>query len=238
LTIGLAKGRGRYGRELRFECDCLGCESHWAWKGDTSISDYERHLADAYHALVTGRVLEHGDTLPKPQRAYWLLVLERDLGLVGPVELPKLPADATDLMHRTREHFALICGRQIGSVVVRWGPSMVAGGLGVTKMQASAAIQALVDAGVIEVDHKDPDRVGEKGTRYGDHYYRPAAVSSAPAPTVAGVNQAQEADLEHQHDPDRRTIVQDRPRGSRPPSSGDHPRPARGRPRVPLDRRA
>jgi hypothetical protein len=232
LTIGLAKGRGRYGRELRFECNCLGCESHWAWKGDTSISDYDRHLGDAYRALVTGRELEHGDTLPNGERAYWLNRLGHDIGIIEPVALPELPADADDLTRRARDHFALFSARrnhETGSPIVAWAVGLVATDLGITKRQAHNAIRSLIAAGVIEFDHKDPDRVGEKGVRYGVHYYRPGLVSSSPAPTVICDSSpaAQEADLEHQHhDPDGRSIDQDRPGGSRPPSSGDHPRPA------------
>jgi len=108
-----ATGKARVGRELRFCCDCLGAESHWAWKGDTSVSDYDRHLGDAYEALITGRVLEHGDTLPAGKRAYWLNRLGHDIGLIaaGP-SFPSFPADASDLEQRAREHFALFSARR------------------------------------------------------------------------------------------------------------------------------
>jgi len=201
LVVTAATGKARVGRELRFCCDCLGAESHWAWKGDTSVSDYDRHLGDAYEALITGRVLEHGDTLPAGKRAYWLNRLGHDIGVIAPVQLPELPADASDLEQRAREHFALFSARrrhETGSPVVAWAVGVVATDLGVTKRQAHKAIRSLTEAGVIEFDHKDPDRVGEKGVRYGTHYYRPAPVPSPPARSVADAPEAQEADEREQ----------------------------------------
>ncbi len=111
----------RHDGELRFVCNCLGSPSQFA--SDTSwSSEYHRHLADAYHAIRTGRVLELFDpenvtttTLTRQQRVYWRMLLCRDAGLLVPIDLPELPDDADDLLRDGRDLFAMMAARWIAT---------------------------------------------------------------------------------------------------------------------------
>jgi hypothetical protein len=119
---------------LRFFCDCLAEPSRFP--GDVWVQPYERHLADAYHAIKTGRVLGKHDTLPAHERAYWMLVLVRDTGALEPVALPELPEDASEDLRRGRDFFALLAGRQLaatGTTEIAFARTLVAQTLGIER---------------------------------------------------------------------------------------------------------
>ena len=130
-----------------------GLSSTTGWR-----SDYERHLADAYHAIKTGRVLKRHDTLDSKQRVYWRMVTARDAGLFMGVPLPELPPDAGEDLRRGRDLFGMMCARWLstdGSDQTPLSQRLVAGFLGITRDQARAVIEGLLDAGVIELHHRE-----------------------------------------------------------------------------------
>jgi hypothetical protein len=158
---------------LRFFCDCLADPSRFP--GDVWTRPYERHLADAYHAITTGRVLGKHDTLLVHERAYWMLVLARDAGALEPVALPELPEDASDDLRRGRELFALLAGLQLaatGSPETAFARSLCAQTLGIERDAARRVIDGLRQAGVIVLaDRGQPT----PGRAYGANYYLPGA---------------------------------------------------------------
>ncbi len=158
------------GEDSRFSCDCLGVGSRFP--GDQSVSSYDRHLADAYHAICSGRVIGRGDTLPRNLRAYWRLRLSQAVGLLEPVEVPRLPLDAGEDAVRARDLFALVCARNlitVGSVETQFARSFVAATLEITVDAARLAIGELRSVGVIVLDHAE----GVPGRDYVVNVYVP-----------------------------------------------------------------
>ena len=152
---------GRYGRDLRFCCNCFGAESRFP--GDYSVSDYHRHVADAYYAIQTGRVLAaHGraDDLPLTQRGYWSIRLAHDAGLLPTVDLPPLPRDADDDLLRGRDLFGLLCARDraAGLTKTAFSRRLVQRTLGISGDRARWVIDTLVAAGVIVKVGEEPPR--------------------------------------------------------------------------------
>lgn len=175
----LPRPSGEPGLELRFVCNCCGTELH-----DGGRSDYHRHLADAYHAIHTERVLGRGDVLDERQRAYWRTRLAADVGMFDPEPLD-VPEDADELLRRAADHFALISGRArhlTGSPVTRWPRSMVARNLGVTDRQARDLIERMVELGVIIEVRRDPDTHRRRGAIH----YRSAAQRCEPLRALSG----------------------------------------------------
>ena len=151
---------GRYGPDLRFWCDCFGADSQFP--GDYSTSGYHRHLADAYHAIQTGRPLtsrSRSDDLPLALRGYWSLRLARAIGSLPTVDLPLLPADADDDLHRGRDLFGLLCARELdetGVAEAAFARTLVAASLDISDFRARQVIDGLRDAGVIALVRREP----------------------------------------------------------------------------------
>ena len=164
---------GRYGDDLRFWCDCFGHDSQFP--GDDSRSDYHRHVADAYHAIQTGRVLAgrgRADDLALELRGYWSMRLARDAGLLAALDLAALPPDAEDDLRRGRDLFGLLCARDRAAGIPRtaFSRGLVQRTLGIGRDRARQVIAALRDAGVIvQVDETPP-----RGRRaHGTYLYEP-----------------------------------------------------------------
>jgi hypothetical protein len=158
-------------REMRFFCDCLAERSRFP--NDISVRSYHRHLADAYHAIKTGRVLGKHDTLPAHERAYWVLKLVCDTGALEPVALPELPEDASDDLRRGRELFGMLAGRQLaatGTTEIAFARSLCAQTLGIERDAARRVIDGLRQAGVIVLARRGQPTPGRA---YGASYYLP-----------------------------------------------------------------
>jgi hypothetical protein len=154
--------------ELHLVCDCTGTELRWDGGGRT---EHEWSLADAYHAIRTGRVLGYGDKLAKGQRFVWLLLLAHELGLVTPVDvhLPALPPDASDATHRVHALFGRLAGLRLAvgsTLLMPFGVTVVQDVCGLSRGAAHDAIRALVAAGVIAKAGEEPGRFPQPAFLY------------------------------------------------------------------------
>jgi len=143
-------------------------------------------LGDVYRSVWTGQTIARGDKLALGMRLVWTLLLANAVGLLdpAPVELPPIPADATEFEHAVGAFYRLLAGLRVAAgheLATPLSVSLVQDYLRETNRgRANAPLQALRASGVLvgtrptgsyfvyepgELAHASRSASNERGTR-------------------------------------------------------------------------